>query len=104
MDRRGRPKLDRWQPLLSLKAAPRQARAEGTDGLIGDVGRIVNRLTLHGQAIGGMVQGLGGAFLEHLVYDANGQLLAGNLADYLIPTARLSKDPGDCAREPPVTE
>jgi carbon-monoxide dehydrogenase large subunit len=34
-----------------------------------------------------MVQGLGGAFLEHLVYDANGQLLAGNLTDYLIPTA-----------------
>ena len=52
-----------------------------------DVGRIVNPLTLHGQAIGGMVQGLGGPFLEHLVYDANGQLLAGNLADYLIPTA-----------------
>jgi hypothetical protein len=52
-----------------------------------DVGRIVNPLTLHGQAIGGMVQGLGGAFLEHLVYDANGQLLSGNLADYLIPTA-----------------
>ena len=44
-------------------------------------------LTLHGQAIGGVVQGLGGAFLEHLVYDANGQLLSGNLADYLIPTA-----------------
>ena len=55
--------------------------------VIEDVGRIVNPLTLHGQAIGGMVQGLGGAFLEHLVYDANGQLLAGNLADYLIPTA-----------------
>ena len=51
-----------------------------------------------------MVRGLGGAFHEHLVYDANGQLLAGNLADYLIATARLSKDPGDCAREPPVTE
>jgi aerobic carbon-monoxide dehydrogenase large subunit len=51
-----------------------------------DVGRIVNPLTLHGQAMGGMVQGLGGAFLEHLVYDANGQLLSGNLADYLIPT------------------
>jgi carbon-monoxide dehydrogenase large subunit len=25
--------------------------------------------------------------MENLVYDANGQLLAGNLADYLIPTA-----------------
>src|SRR3954469_14050489 len=34
-----------------------------------DVGRIVNPLTLHGQAIGGAVQGLGGAFLENLVYD-----------------------------------
>jgi len=51
------------------------------------VGRIVNPLTLHGQTIGGAVQGLGGAFLEDLVYDGNGQLLAGNLADYLIPTA-----------------
>jgi len=55
--------------------------------VVQDVGRVVNPLTLHGQAIGGMVQGLGGAFLEHLVYDANGQLLAGNLTDYLIPTA-----------------
>ena len=55
--------------------------------VVEDVGRIVNPLTLYGQAIGGMVQGLGGALLEHLVYDANGQLLAGNLADYLIPTA-----------------
>ena len=55
--------------------------------VVEDVGRIVNPLTLHGQAIGGVVQGLGGAFLENLVYDANGQLLAGNLSDYLIPTA-----------------
>ena len=55
--------------------------------VVEDVGSIVNPSTLHGQAIGGMVQGLGGAFLEHLVYDANGQLLSGNLADYLIPTA-----------------
>jgi aerobic carbon-monoxide dehydrogenase large subunit len=55
--------------------------------VVEDVGRIVNPLTLHGQAIGGAVQGLGGAFLEDLVYDETGQLLAGNLADYLIPTA-----------------
>src|SRR5713101_7376408 len=46
-----------------------------------------NPLTLHGQAIGGVVQGLGEAFMENLVYDASGQLLTGNLADYLIPTA-----------------
>ncbi len=52
-----------------------------------DVGRMINPLTLHGQAIGSIVQGLGGTFLEHLVYDANGQILTGSLADYLMPTA-----------------
>ena len=67
---------------------PGTGRVELLDFLVvEDVGRIVNPLTLHGQAIGGIVQGLGGAFMENLVYDANGQLLAGNLADYLIPTA-----------------
>jgi carbon-monoxide dehydrogenase large subunit len=52
-----------------------------------DVGRIVNPLTLHGQGVGAIVQGLGGAFLEHLVYDEEGQLLTGSLADYMMPTA-----------------
>jgi carbon-monoxide dehydrogenase large subunit len=52
-----------------------------------DVGRIVNPLTLHGQCIGAIVQGLGGALLEHFVYDENGQFLTGSLADYLLPTA-----------------
>jgi aerobic carbon-monoxide dehydrogenase large subunit len=52
-----------------------------------DVGRIINPLTLHGQAVGAIVQGLGGAFLEHFVYDAEGQLLTGSFADYLLPTA-----------------
>jgi carbon-monoxide dehydrogenase large subunit len=55
--------------------------------VVEDVGRILNPLTLHGQAIGQVVQGLGGALMENLVYDANGQLLTGTLADYLIPTA-----------------
>ena len=52
-----------------------------------DVGRIINPLTLHGQCIGAVVQGLGGAFLEHFIYDEEGQLLTGSLADYLMPTA-----------------
>ncbi len=52
-----------------------------------DVGRIINPAMLHGQAIGAVVQGLGGAFLEHLVYDEHGQLLTGSLADYLMPSA-----------------
>ena len=52
-----------------------------------DVGRIINPLTLHGQAVGAIVQGLGGAFLEHFIYDEDGQLLTGSFADYLLPTA-----------------
>jgi carbon-monoxide dehydrogenase large subunit len=52
-----------------------------------DVGRIINPLTLHGQAVGAVVQGLGGALLEQFVYDQEGQLLTGSFADYLMPTA-----------------
>jgi carbon-monoxide dehydrogenase large subunit len=52
-----------------------------------DVGRIINPETLHGQCVGAIVQGLGGALLEQLVYDEDGQLLTGSLADYLMPTA-----------------
>ena len=55
--------------------------------IVEDCGRAINPLTLHGQAIGSAVQGLGGAMMEHLVYDRQGQLLTGSLADYLIPTA-----------------
>jgi carbon-monoxide dehydrogenase large subunit len=52
-----------------------------------DVGRIINPHTLHGQTVGAVVQGLGGVFLEQLVYDEQGQLLTGSLADYLLPVA-----------------
>ncbi len=50
-----------------------------------DVGKIINPMTLKGQATGAMVQGLGGAFLEHLIYDEEAQLVTGTLADYLAP-------------------
>jgi carbon-monoxide dehydrogenase large subunit len=52
-----------------------------------DVGRIINPRTLHGQCVGAIVQGLGGALLEQFVYDDDGQLLTGSFADYLTPTA-----------------
>lgn len=54
---------------------------------IEDAGRIINPLTLHGQAVGSIVQGLGGTLLEHFVYDDDGQMLSGSLADYLVPLA-----------------
>ena len=55
--------------------------------VVQDVGRAINPLTLRGQIIGSLVQGLGGAMLEHLQYDEQGQFLTGSLADYLLPTA-----------------
>src|SRR4029079_19529989 len=55
--------------------------------VVQDAGRIINPMTLKGQVIGSLVQGLGGAFLEDLVYDEQGQLLTGSLADYSPPPA-----------------
>jgi aerobic carbon-monoxide dehydrogenase large subunit len=55
--------------------------------VVQDVGRAINPLTVSGQVIGSLVQGLGGAVLEHLQYDEQGQFLTGSLADYLLPTA-----------------
>jgi len=52
-----------------------------------DIGKIINPLTAAGQAVGAVVQGLGGVFLEHLQYDENGQFLTASLADYLLPSA-----------------
>ena len=67
---------------------PRIGRIEIVDYVVvQDVGRAVNPLTLRGQVIGSLVQGLGGAVLEDLKYDENGQFLTGSLADYLLPIA-----------------
>src|SRR4029079_5314479 len=55
--------------------------------VVQDVGRAVNPLTVKGQVLGSLVQGLGGAVLEDLKYDDNGQFLTGSLADYLLPGA-----------------
>src|SRR4029077_4869141 len=67
---------------------PKLGRIEIVDSVVvQDVGRAVNPLTLRGQVLGSLVQGLGGAVLEDLKYDENGQFLTGSLADYLLPTA-----------------
>jgi len=52
-----------------------------------DIGKVLNPMIAHGQALGAIVQGLGGALLEELVYDEDGQLLTASFADYLLPTA-----------------
>ena len=52
-----------------------------------DVGRIINPAMAEGQVIGGMAQGIGGALLEELAYDEQGQLLCTSFMDYLIPSS-----------------
>lgn len=67
---------------------PRTGHVQIEDYLmVEDVGRVINPLTATGQAIGAVVQGLGGTLLEHLQYDAEGQFLTASLADYLLPGA-----------------
>jgi carbon-monoxide dehydrogenase large subunit len=52
-----------------------------------DVGRAINPAIVRGQLVGAVVQGIGHATMEELVYDRSGQLLTGTLMDYAIPTA-----------------
>jgi aerobic carbon-monoxide dehydrogenase large subunit len=56
--------------------------------VVEDCGRVVNPTVVEGQVHGGVAQGIGGALLEHMVYDEDGQILTGTLMDYLLPTFR----------------
>jgi carbon-monoxide dehydrogenase large subunit len=55
--------------------------------VVHDCGTVINPLILSGQIHGGVVQGVGNAFYEQLVFDEEGQLLNASLADYLLPTS-----------------
>jgi len=52
-----------------------------------DCGKLVNPLIVEGQITGGVAQGIGGSFYEHMDYDDNGQLLNASYMDFLIPYA-----------------
>ncbi len=55
---------------------------------VDDVGRAINPMILHGQAHGGIAQGVGQAMWEHAHYDAaSGQMLAASFMDYAMPRA-----------------
>jgi aerobic carbon-monoxide dehydrogenase large subunit len=54
---------------------------------VDDAGTVINPLIVEGQIHGGVTQGLAQALYEEAVYDAEGNLLAGTLADYLVPSA-----------------
>ena len=54
---------------------------------VDDAGTLINPLLVHGQVIGGAVQGLGECLSEEAVYDDAGQLRTGSFLDYSLLTA-----------------
>jgi aerobic carbon-monoxide dehydrogenase large subunit len=50
-----------------------------------DCGREMNPTVVDGQILGGIAQGIGGAFYEKMHYDESGQLVNASFMDYLIP-------------------
>jgi len=55
--------------------------------VVDDFGTIVNPLLAEGQVHGGVVQGIGQALMEKVVFDDDGQMLTGSYMDYAIPRA-----------------
>ena len=87
-----------YDPIRGTFAAGAQAAVVEVDPATGaftirryvcveDTGRVINPLIVEGQVQGAIAQGIGGALLEHLIYDDAGQLLTGTLMEYALPTA-----------------
>jgi carbon-monoxide dehydrogenase large subunit len=52
-----------------------------------DCGEMINPNVVEGQIAGGVVQGIGGVFYEHMRYDEAGNPTTTTFMDYLVPTA-----------------
>ncbi len=55
--------------------------------MVGDFGTVINPLLVEGQSHGGVVQGIGQAMFERVVYSEDGQPLTGSFTDYALPRA-----------------
>ncbi|MHB2024928.1 MAG: xanthine dehydrogenase family protein molybdopterin-binding subunit [Mycobacteriales bacterium] len=54
---------------------------------VDDVGNVINPQIVEGQVHGGIAQAIGQALYEEAVYDADGNLVTGTMADYSVPGA-----------------
>src|SRR6266702_687177 len=54
---------------------------------VDDCGKVINPMLVDGQVHGGIVQSIGQALYEEVVYDEQGQLVTGELMDYALPKA-----------------
>ncbi len=53
---------------------------------VDDCGTVINPKLVEGQVVGSIMQGIGQALYERVVYDENGQPLMSSLMDYSLPT------------------
>jgi CO/xanthine dehydrogenase Mo-binding subunit len=53
-----------------------------------DIGKVMNEMLVKGQVIGGIIQGIGTALSETMIYNAEGKLLTRSFVDYKIPTMK----------------
>ena len=56
---------------------------------VDDCGNVINPMLVDGQLHGGIVQSIGQALYEEVVYDDQGQLVSGTLMDYAVPKAGM---------------
>jgi carbon-monoxide dehydrogenase large subunit len=54
---------------------------------VDDCGTVINPMIVEGQVHGGLTEGFGIAFMQEIPYDEDGNCLAANFMDYLVPTA-----------------
>lgn len=54
--------------------------------IVEDAGVLINPTIVEGQIHGGVAQGIANALYEAIIYDRDGNILTGSLADYLVPT------------------
>ncbi len=54
---------------------------------VNDFGTVINPLLVEGQVHGGVVQGIGQALMERVVFDGDGQILTGSYMDYAVARA-----------------
>jgi carbon-monoxide dehydrogenase large subunit len=59
---------------------------------VDELGNVLSPVLVRGQVHGGVVQGIGQALLENVVYDESGQLLSGSFMDYAMPRAGTLKN------------
>jgi len=91
----GRAAMKAPAPMFCVHVA--RVRVDGQTGAVAvtryaaihDIGRALNRAEVVGQIHGGVVQGLGRALGEEIVYDASGEQRTASFAEYVLPTADI---------------